>query len=186
MPRACQCHTGIGLGSPAKRRDSLGGRRDAYGLPSSGTGTLSVRRGHSVCSRRRRVPNKQGTGSKMEYAREILDRSGKLKGRQVRSKRFVDSVSCAYCRGSGVDPKFGNTSKCSVCGATGRTQVKPPVITCLKCRGIGRESGNLTCLACRGTGVVSVREDATTCPKCRGTGRDGVFYCAPCKGQGIA
>ena len=122
----------------------------------------------------------------MEYARKILDRSGKLKGRQVRSKRFVDSVTCAYCRGSGVDPKYGNMSKCPVCNATGRVGVKPPVVTCLKCRGTGREGGSLTCLACRGIGVVTVRKDAITCPKCRGTGRDGVFYCTPCKGQGIA
>jgi len=122
----------------------------------------------------------------MEYAKEILDRSGKLKGKHVRSKRFVDSVPCAYCHGSGVDPKYGNLSKCPVCGATGRISVKPPVVTCLNCRGTGRESGNLSCLACRGIGVVSVRKDATTCPKCRGTGRDGVFYCTPCKGQGIA
>ncbi len=64
--------------------------------------------------------------------------------------------------------------------------MKPPVVTCLKCSGSGRGTGALSCLACRGTGVVSVRKEAATCPKCGGTGEDGVFYCTPCKGQGIA
>lgn len=121
----------------------------------------------------------------MGYANGILARFAKVEGRRPRSKRFVDSVACAYCRGSGVDPKYGNMSRCPVCGATGRVKVTPPVVTCLKCSGTGRESGDLSCLACRGTGVVPVRKEADTCPRCRGTGEDGVFYCSPCKGQGI-
>ena len=121
----------------------------------------------------------------MEYAQEVLARFGQLKGRRSRNKRFVDSVTCAYCRGSGVDPKYGNASRCSVCGATGKVTVTPPVVTCLKCSGSGREGGDLTCLACRGIGVVSVRKEATTCAKCLGTGEDGVFHCSPCKGQGL-
>jgi len=122
----------------------------------------------------------------MEYAQEILARSGKTERRRARSKRFVDSVTCAYCRGTGVDPKYGNMSRCPVCGATGKLKVAPPVITCLKCSGSGREGGDLSCLACKGVGVVSVRKEAAACPKCRGTGEDGVFYCSVCKGQGIA
>ena len=121
----------------------------------------------------------------MEYAREVLARSARLEGERVREKRFVDQVSCAYCQGTGVDPKYGNGSRCPVCGATGTVRVKPPVITCLKCSGTGREGGNLSCLACRATGVVSVRKEAATCTKCRGTGEEGVFYCSLCKGQGI-
>ena len=85
-----------------------------------------------------------------------------------------------------MDPQFGAGNKCPVCGAAGKIKVTPPVVTCLNCRGTGSERGNLTCLACRGAGVVSVRKDAATCPKCKGTGKDGVFYCTPCKGQGIA
>jgi len=122
----------------------------------------------------------------MEYARQVLARSAKLERKSGRNKRFVDSVDCAYCRGTGVDPKYGNMSRCPVCGANGKIKVKPPVVTCLKCHGSGREGGDLTCLPCRGIGVVSVRKDATTCPRCKGTGRDGLFYCTPCKGQGIA
>jgi len=121
----------------------------------------------------------------MEYAKEVLIRSGRLKGRRSRKKRFVKSVSCAYCRGSSTDPKYGS-SVCPVCSGSGRIKVTPPVVTCLKCRGSGRENGALTCLVCCGTGVVHVRKDADTCTQCNGTGKDGVFYCMVCKGQGIA
>ena len=122
----------------------------------------------------------------MSYAQTLLARSGKIEGKRPRTKRFTGSVPCAYCGGSGVDPKFGAGSKCPVCGGAAKVKVTPPVVTCLKCRGTGREGGKLTCLACRGTGAVSVPKHATTCPKCKGTGKDGVFYCTPCKGQGIA
>lgn len=121
----------------------------------------------------------------MEYGLSVLGKFSKVEGRRVRTKRFVDSVPCAYCRGTGVDPKYGNMSRCLVCGTTGKVTVTPPVVSCLKCSGSGREGGDLTCLACRGTGVVAVRKEATTCATCLGTGEDGVFYCSPCKGQGI-
>ena len=123
----------------------------------------------------------------MEYSKEILAQCGKLEGRRrSRNKRNVDSITCAYCMGAGGDPKYGNTSRCPVCGGTGKVKVTPPVVTCLRCSGSGRESGDLSCLACRGTGVVSVRKEAAICPACRGTGEDGVFYCSVCKGQGLA
>ena len=121
----------------------------------------------------------------MEYAQEILSKSGKLRSKRLRKKQFVDSVPCAYCRGTGVDPKYGETSKCPVCNGRGQIKVKPPVVTCLKCAGSGREAGDLSCLACRGTGVVSVRNEAAPCPRCNGTGEEGIFYCTLCKGQGI-
>jgi DnaJ-class molecular chaperone len=121
----------------------------------------------------------------VEYAQKVLAQHTKADARWFRSKRFVDLVGCAYCRSSGVDPKYGNASRCPVCGGSGELTVTPPVVTCLRCFGSGREGGDLSCLGCRGTGVVSVRKEAATCPKCRGTGEDGVFYCTPCKGQGI-
>jgi len=122
----------------------------------------------------------------MGYVKQILSKYATLEGRWSRNKRFVDWVPCAYCLGTGEDPKYGNMSKCPVCGAAGTVKVKPPVVTCLRCFGSGREGGDLSCLSCRGTGVVSVHKDATTCPTCHGTGEDGVFYCTVCKGQGIA
>jgi DnaJ-class molecular chaperone len=121
----------------------------------------------------------------MECAGELLGRSAKLQGIRFRKRRFVDSVPCAYCRGSGVNPKYGKASKCPVCSASGKIKVTPPVVTCLKCSGSGGESGDLTCLARRGTGVVSVRSDGDTCSRCGGTGKEGIFYCSGRKGQGI-
>lgn len=123
--------------------------------------------------------------SQMKYAQEVLGKSWKFQGKRALNKRFVDVVTCAYCRGSGVDPKYGNTSRCPVCSGAGEIRVTPPVVTCLKCSGSGREGGDLTCLACKGTGVVSVRKEAGICPKCKGTGEEGVFYCSLCKGLGI-
>ena len=120
----------------------------------------------------------------MGYAKEVLARSGTRHGGRIREKRFVDSVPCAYCRGRGVDPKYG--TRCTVCHAAGEVQVIPPVVTCLSCCASGRDGAGLSCLACRGVGVVSVGKDAVTCPKCRGSGQDGVFYCLACKGQGVA
>lgn len=56
----------------------------------------------------------------MKYAQEGLGEFWKFKGRQYRSKRFVDVVTCAYCRGSGVDTKYGNTSRCPFVAAEAR------------------------------------------------------------------
>ena len=42
----------------------------------------------------------------MGYAHQILGKFAKLEGRRPLPKRFVNSVACAYCRRSGVDPKY--------------------------------------------------------------------------------
>ncbi len=97
--------------------------------------------------------------------------------------RFVNEVVCGFCQGSGVDPKLG--SRCPVCGSSGRICVIPPVVTCLRCCGTGRENGDLTCLACEGTGAVQVRAQAAPCTACGQTGTAGIFYCRLCKGQGV-
>lgn len=99
-----------------------------------------------------------------------------------RSPRFVRVVVCGYCQGSGTDAKLGG--RCPVCGATGKIEVIPPLITCLRCDGSGRENGELTCLACEGAGTWEIREQAAPCPKCGQTGEAGIFYCLPCHGQG--
>lgn len=59
------------------------------------------------------------------------------------------------------------------------------MITCLRCSGFGRENGDLTRLACGGTGVGQIRAAAALCAKCGQTGEEGIFYCLPCKGQGV-
>ncbi len=100
-----------------------------------------------------------------------------------RKPRFVSVVACGFCQGDGVDPKLGG--RCPVCGATGRIRVIPPVVTCLRCCGTGRENGELTCLACKGTGAGQIHEPAAPCTTCGQTGEAGIFYCLPCKGQGL-
>ena len=92
-------------------------------------------------------------------------------------------VPCGFCQGNGVDAKLGG--RCPVCGTTGKIRVIPPVATCLRCGGTGRENGELTCLACEGTGTGQVRAQAAPCTACRQTGADGIFYCRLCKGQGL-
>ena len=121
----------------------------------------------------------------MTYAHAVLAKFGQIKGGRFRNKLFVNSVPCAYCRGSGVDPAYGNTSHCPICGASGKIAVTSPVMSRLKCGGTGRERGKLSCLTCKGIGVASVSKDATTYTTCLGTGKDGVFHCTLCKGQGI-
>lgn len=121
----------------------------------------------------------------MEYPLKVLDRFHRVQGSRSRRKRFVNEVTCAYCGGLGVDPKYSSASGCPVCRGAGVAPVTPPVIGCRRCAGSGRVSGDLTCLSCRGLGVVSVRLEAATCPRCGGSGEEGMFSCHACKGQGI-
>ncbi|MEI6786397.1 MAG: hypothetical protein WCQ21_36430, partial [Verrucomicrobiota bacterium] len=82
-----------------------------------------------------------------------------------------------------VDAKLGG--RCPVCGTSGRIRVVPPVVTCLRCGGTGRENGDLTCLACAGTGTGQVRAQAAPGTACGQTGADGIFYRQLCKDQGL-
>jgi DnaJ-class molecular chaperone len=121
----------------------------------------------------------------MGYALKILGRCG-AGGGSLRRLRFETLVPCAFCAGSGEDPKYGGKpASCSVCRGTGQLETVPPVVTCLPCGGSGRGPGDLICLSCRGRGVAPVAPEARICPRCRGTGMDGIFYCNSCKGQGI-
>ena len=119
------------------------------------------------------------TGKTRETGRRPVARALARRRREV---RYVESVRCGYCQGSG---KAASGNTCSVCKGGGSMPVDPPVVQCLECRGTGHSKGDLTCLACRGVGVVSVRQEATTCPRCDGTGKSGAFYCTHCRGQGI-
>ena len=67
----------------------------------------------------------------MSYATKILAVNGKMEGtgNGGRRKQFVDSVPCAYCRGTGRDPKYGQGVKCPVCKSDGKLSVKPPVVS---------------------------------------------------------
>ena len=122
----------------------------------------------------------------MEYALKVLNKYGPAPGKPSRRKRFVDEVTCAYCRGAGADPKYSSASGCPVCRGAGTVRVIPPVVACRQCGASGRVGGDLICLTCKGVGALSVRFEADTCPRCGGTGEEGIFYCNACKGQGIA
>lgn len=119
------------------------------------------------------------------YAQNLLERSGTLKGVLRRIKRNVRSVICAFCHGTGRNPKIDTS--CPVCRGGKKVPVKPPVVTCLACGGKGMSAAELNCLSCGGIGVVSVSKNAGICKKCHGTGYEGegIFYCSACKGQGI-
>jgi DnaJ-class molecular chaperone len=121
----------------------------------------------------------------MRYALKVLNRYGPVANKISRRQYFVDEVGCAYCGGSGADPKYSSASGCPVCRGAGAVSVTPPVVVCRQCGGSGRVGGDLICLTCKGTGVVSVPLAADTCHRCGGTGEEGVFYCNACKGQGI-
>jgi hypothetical protein len=123
-------------------------------------------------------------GRCMGYALKILGRFG-AGGGSLRRLRFETLVPCAFCAGSGTDPKYGKPGSCPVCKGAGELETVPPVVTCRPCGGSGRGPGDLICLSCRGRGVAPVAPEAGICPRCRGTGADGIFYCNSCKGQGI-
>ena len=63
-------------------------------------------------------------------------------------------ASCAFCRGTGMDP-FGIMSwlsTCCVCKGGGIVQVRGPQARCAHCRGSGAVK-RLTCTACGGKGL---------------------------------
>jgi len=130
-------------------------------------------------------PAGSDTASKFDKLTAMPSDSSSIKpvvqGRRI--PRFVSVVACGFCQGAGVDPKLGG--RCPVCGASGRISVSPPVVTCPRCGGTGRENGDLTCLACEGIGTGQVRKHAVPCAACAQTGAAGIFYCLPCKGQGL-
>lgn len=120
------------------------------------------------------------------YAQIILEKSGQFRDGRGRIQRNVNSVSCAFCRGTGRDPKM-EIASCPVCRGAKKIGVIPPVVDCLICGGAGVGSGGMSCMGCRGIGVISVPKDSQTCGACHGTGTwgEGAFCCSECHGQGI-
>lgn len=66
-------------------------------------------------------------------------------------------VTCAFCRGTGADPRHGAASRCPACGVNRMIAVRPPAVSCPACAGSGREAAALPCGLCGGAGVVSDR-----------------------------
>jgi len=101
-------------------------------------------------------------------------------------------ITCAFCRGKGLDPfeLLSPFSKCQVCLGRGKVEVKPPTMKCAYCGGTGIQPGGvrLTCPVCWGKGVVTaVKEPTKTCPECWGSGRalESGLPCLTCKGKGV-
>ena len=100
-------------------------------------------------------------------------------------------VTCAFCRGKGVDP-FGIISRlstCSVCNGEKAVWFERPVKDCVFCNGTGVSptGGRNYCPVCGGAGTVHVEEPSLVCPECGGTGwnRSMSLYCNICKGTGV-
>lgn len=103
----------------------------------------------------------------------------------------ASSVTCAYCKGAGIDP-FGIPSvrsKCQVCGGRGKVNVEKPTIKCAFCGGSGiYPDKRITCTVCMGKGVVKAVKNPKTCPDCEGSGKSKAtpgLYCTKCKGKGV-
>ena len=69
-------------------------------------------------------------------------------------------VSCAFCKGTGIDPYgLSPLSKCVACSGKGYLFVKKPYEECNACVGTGRYIGtHMYCWICKGKGVVSKEE----------------------------
>ena len=105
----------------------------------------------------------------MRYALKVLNRYGPAPNKTSQRQHFVDEVACAYCGGSGADPKYSSASGCPVCRGAGAVRVTPPVVACRQCGGSGRVGGDLICLTCQGSGS--------------GLGSPGGRYLSPVRGD---
>lgn len=65
-------------------------------------------------------------------------------------------VSCAFCKGTGIDPYgLSPLSKCVACSGRGYAFVQKPYQKCEACAGTGGYIGtHMYCWTCRGKGVV--------------------------------
>lgn len=102
----------------------------------------------------------------------------------------VETVSCAFCSGSGRDPfdLLSDKSRCAVCGGRGTLVIRHPTRRCAFCRGSGIfPRSRLTCTVCGGAGLVTVLEPRRVCSECGGAGRmPGRFLpCSLCGGKGF-
>ena len=105
------------------------------------------------------------------------------------TKVTIESLSCAFCSGKGIDP-FGIMSRlsdCQVCLGKGVVQVQVPHMACAHCQGSGAIK-RLSCTVCRGKGRVSAAVGPTIiCPDCQSTGDDNsapAMDCLTCRGRG--
>lgn len=72
----------------------------------------------------------------------------------LQGKKF----KCAFCGGSGIQPRFLH-SRCIACRGKGEVEFDGPAIQCPACQGKGTAPGSLTlsCIRCAGLGVMEKR-----------------------------
>lgn len=103
----------------------------------------------------------------------------------------MEEITCAFCKGKGVDPfeLLSRLAACQVCSGTGKVKVVEPAIKCAFCKGTGvyPHNGRVTCSVCNGKGMVTVRGATEECLKCKGAGRtiDSGLPCIRCGGKGV-
>jgi DnaJ-class molecular chaperone len=102
-----------------------------------------------------------------------------------------ETVSCAYCQGTGHDrwDLLSALSSCSACSGRGTQLVEAPVKPCPHCGGTGNHPHlRVTCTTCHGAGMVHVAPDAIVCPVCKGRGiapgSELYLACVRCGGGG--
>lgn len=99
----------------------------------------------------------------------------KLKKSSPRISRKDSIVTCAFCRGTGLD-RFGVPSKlsqCQTCKGRGKVSVPESHEKCPSCLGTGVfRHHRLNCAVCGGKGRVGVGEGKRVRDKKCGTGRD--------------
>ena len=106
------------------------------------------------------------------------------------SGQAIRLVTCAFCRGEGLDPFdfLSPLSKCQACLGKGQVEIEGPLKQCAYCEGTGVQpyGARPMCIICEGKGVVNIREPNEICSDCAGSGRtraDGI-PCLTCKGKG--
>ena len=96
-------------------------------------------------------------------------------GRGSRRLR-TPTISCAFCRGTGVHPASRLT--CTTCGGLGTVEVPINTASCPCCDGSGRAVGHdgghwpdapLSCICCGGKGVVAAEQVQVKCDTLRRT-----------------
>jgi DnaJ-class molecular chaperone len=71
----------------------------------------------------------------------------------------VPTISCVFCRGTGVYPSLRVT--CTTCMGVGRVHMPADAVPCPECGGTGRAATHrwpdspLSCVRCRGKGVIA-------------------------------
>lgn len=118
--------------------------------------------------------------------------SSDITNKKAPSAFHVESVECAFCKGSGDDnPLFGRV--CPVCDGIGIKKFKlsdqSELKKCSFCNGTGTDNPlfGRVCPVCGGIGVNEIQIPFIKCRQCSGSGEDNPLFgriCSVCRGTG--